>query len=185
MESMSREHGWLLLDIGRRIERSLMFIELIRTSLVPGHEHPVGNRVMEAVLISTENVITYRRRYRSYMEMETVLDLLLLDDRNPRSLIYQLDRLQEHIAELPRENQKYRLSEEEQLMLKATSRLRLSNTAQLAAPGRHSKKHRRLDALLASIHRLVEGVSDAVSLAYFSHIREAQQTVSTPEERMP
>ena len=109
MESMSREHGWLLLDIGRRIERSLMFIELITSGLVPGYDPAMANRMMEAVLISTENVITYRRRYRSYMELETVLDLLLLDDRNPRSLLYQLDRLQEHIALLPRESQKYRL----------------------------------------------------------------------------
>lgn len=185
MESMSREYGWLLLDIGRRIERSLMFIELIRSNLVTGNEAYLGNLVMEAVLITTENVITYRRRYRSYMELETVLDLLLLDDRNPRSLIYQLDRLQEHIAELPRESQKYRLSEEEQLMLKATSRLRLSNTARLSEPVKGMKNHKRLDNLLGSLQILLEQTSDAITRAYFSHIREARQTVSTPEEGAP
>ncbi|WP_373500191.1 circularly permuted type 2 ATP-grasp protein [Desulfococcus sp.] len=185
MESMSREHGWLLLDIGRRIERSLMFIELTTSSLVPGFDPAMGNRVMEAVLISTENVITYRRRYRSYMELETVLDLLLLDDRNPRSLIYQLDRLQEHIALLPRESQKYRLSEEEQLILKATSRLRLSNTARLSEPAVGSRRHGRLESLLGNLHKLLAQTSEAISQIYFSHIREDQQTVSTPEEGAP
>ncbi|MEE4357446.1 MAG: circularly permuted type 2 ATP-grasp protein [Desulfococcaceae bacterium] len=174
MESMSREYGWMLLDTGRRIERALMFIAFVRSNLVPVHHYPLDNVMMEAVLITSENIITYRRRYRSYMEMVTVLDLLLMDERNPRSLLYQLDRLQEHIADLPRERDTYRLSEEERLMLKAVSRLRLCHTPHLAEISDRSGEYKRLDGLLDSIRRLLEKTSETVSQNYFSHIQESR-----------
>lgn len=170
MESMSREYGWLLLDTGRRIERALMFIEIIRNNLVPGHETPLDAVMMEAVLATTENVITYRRRYRSHMELATTLDLLLKDDKNPRSLIYQLDQIQEHIAELPRERE-IRLSEEERMILKATSRLRLSHTDRLAEISEEAGSYKRLNSLLLSIRHLLEQTSEALSKRYFSHVQ--------------
>ena len=54
---------------------------------------PTDSLLLESVLTAAESIITYRRRYRSQAQLETVLDLLLLDADNPRSLAYQLDRL--------------------------------------------------------------------------------------------
>ena len=54
----------------------------------------------DAVLGSNESLVAYRRRYRSEFDFHAVLDLLLHDDANPRSLAYQLDRLREHTAGL-------------------------------------------------------------------------------------
>lgn len=182
MESMSRELGWMMLDIGRRTERSIMFIGLMRAMLVPRYEPPLDSMVMEAVLVTTENIITYRRRYRSYIEMESVLDLLLMDDKNPRSLVYQLHQLQDHIVDLPRERNTHRLSAEERLMMKAVSRLRLSHTGQLAHPPADDNRYRRIEGLLASLRFLLERTSEALSQTYFTHTQTSQQLVQSLSE---
>lgn len=182
MESMSREPGWMLLDIGRRIERALMFIDFFRQTLVRRHNTPLAHLMLEAVLITTENIITYRRRYRSYLEPATVLDLVLMDENNPRALMYQLVQLQEHIQKLPRETVGHQLSEEQQLVLKAYTRLRLSNTASLAQVVEKTGAYQRLDALLVSLRNLLIRISDALSKTYFSHTQESQQLASRPAE---
>ena len=46
--------------------------------------------------------MTYRRRYMSQLQTAPVLDLLLADEANPRSLAYQLAALAESIDQLPR-----------------------------------------------------------------------------------
>ena len=44
--------------------------------------------------------MTYRRRYMSRLQTAPVLDLLLADEANPRSLAYQLAALAESIDQL-------------------------------------------------------------------------------------
>jgi uncharacterized circularly permuted ATP-grasp superfamily protein/uncharacterized alpha-E superfamily protein len=182
MENMSREAGWLLLDTGRRIERALMLISFYRAHLTARTEAAAGNLLLEAVLATTENIITYRRRYRSYLEMETVLDLLLLDANNPRSLVYQLDTLKDHIDALPREREAYRLSEEERLIQKAVTRLRLANTALLARVVEKSDSRQRLDGLLSSLEVLLTRIAESLSRTYFSHTPESRQLVGSARE---
>jgi uncharacterized alpha-E superfamily protein len=61
----------------------------------------VSGAVGEFVLASTESLVAYRRRYRTDIELESLIDLLVLDDRNPRSLAFQVDRIREDLASLP------------------------------------------------------------------------------------
>ena len=111
-ESMTRETGWLLLDIGRRIERGQLLISLVRSTLVPRTNELEEHLLLEAVLHAKQSLITYRRRYRSYLQLGSVLELLLVDETNPRSLVYQFGELQEHIKALPRTYRAWHLSEE-------------------------------------------------------------------------
>jgi uncharacterized alpha-E superfamily protein len=57
--------------------------------------------LFETTLIATESLIEYRRRHRSDLALDAVIDLLLIDDANPRSLAFQLDRLREDLVALP------------------------------------------------------------------------------------
>ncbi len=82
-ESMTRETGWLLLDIGRRLERGLGLIALLRATLVPSLDDAVQRQLMETVLVICDSLNTFRRRYRSYMHLPTVLELLLMDQEHP------------------------------------------------------------------------------------------------------
>ena len=185
MESMSREPGWMLLDSGRRIERALMFISFIRLNLINRRNSSTYNMLLEAVLIATENIITYRRRYRSYLDLETVMDLLLLDENNPRSVLYQLNSLRQHIRRLPRGQNVYRLCEHERLVLKAWSGLRLIEPERLVRFSESSGKYQGIDRLLASMKILLERASEALSNSYFSHTQPARMLTSDLSEPLP
>ncbi len=124
-ESTTRGHNWLLLDSGRRLERAVLLTSFIRATLTQVYPAPLDTMICESVLTTTENIITYRRRYHSYLHIQTVLEQLLLDETNPRGLIYQLDQLQHHLRHLPRPSLGFRMSYEQRAVLDAATRLRL------------------------------------------------------------
>lgn len=175
-ESMTREAGWLLLDIGRRIERGLLLVNLVRTTLVPRFAELEEHLLQEAVLSTMQSLITYRRRYRSYLQLGTVLELLLIDERNPRSLAYQFNRLQDYIARLPRTSQERRLSGAQKLVLEAHTQLRLIDIAELAGDNRAGTR-RELDSLLAGQKKALTGTSEMLTRAYFTHAEIARPLV--------
>ena len=175
-ESMTQTIGWLSLDMGRRIERALLLIRLCRSSLVGAYDDWLENRLLESMLAAAESLITYRGRYRAELHFPTVLELLLLDESNPRALVYQLKRLQEQIRSLPREKLGYRLSEEEQLILEALTQLQLSNTMQLAE--RSGQMRQGLEKLLSRLTQLLHALSEALTRNYFSHVQGPQQFVA-------
>lgn len=100
-ETMVRDVGWYLMDIGIRLERAQFLVATLEATLTQRRSAAVDSLVLESVLIATESVITYRRRHQTRATVRTVLDLLLLDARNPRSLQFQVDRLVADLAEVP------------------------------------------------------------------------------------
>ncbi|MGW6128653.1 circularly permuted type 2 ATP-grasp protein [Cellulomonas sp. NPDC055163] len=100
-ESMVRDLGWRFLDGGRRLERAQFLVDTLAATLTTQRSEDVDSLVLESLLIQHESVITYRRRNQAGATVATVLDLLLLDRTNPRSLGYQLDRLREDLAGVP------------------------------------------------------------------------------------
>jgi uncharacterized alpha-E superfamily protein len=99
MENMTRGHGWRFLDIGRRLERGVNIITLVQGAL----SLEQNMAVLEPVLEIADSVMTYRRRYFAQPQWPAVLDLLLADDTNPRSLAFQLVALTGHASNLPRD----------------------------------------------------------------------------------
>jgi uncharacterized circularly permuted ATP-grasp superfamily protein/uncharacterized alpha-E superfamily protein len=179
-ESMTREQGWLLLDTGRRLERGLYFTGLLRTMLAPRHDPAVAPHIFEAVLSTTENIITYRHRYRSYMELRTILDQLMLDSANPRSIVYQLNRLRKHVAALPRERLGHGLAEEERLAAEAQSLLHLADLDRLTEPLPEAPVLPRLEGLLKRLGALLSTISDVLTQVYFSHAPMSRQLTAGP-----
>ena len=178
-ESMTQTIGWMSLDMGRRIERALLLIVLCRSSLVAVQDEWIEDLLLESVLAAAESLITYRSRYRAALHFPTVLELLLLDEGNPRSLLYQLKRLQEQIRVLPREKLGYRLSEEEQLILEALTQLQLSDTIDLAERSEHTAQRNGLEKLLVRLAQILVDISDVLTHTYFSHIQRPQQLTTT------
>lgn len=176
-ESMTREAGWLLLDMGRRIERGLQLLSLMRSCLVPRHGDDAGLLLLEAVLATEESLITYRRRYRSYPELQRVVELLLLDPLNPRGLAFQLEQLQHHLAKLPGERTASGLSVVERPVVDAHTRLRLARVDDLSRAGRRASTHLGLERLLLRLQRLLEEASQAVEQRYFRHVVDPRQLV--------
>jgi uncharacterized circularly permuted ATP-grasp superfamily protein/uncharacterized alpha-E superfamily protein len=167
VESMVRDLGWRFMDAGRRLERSLQLLSLLRATVEEARDTATDSLVLESVLGAAESIITYRFRYRSHAQLETVLDLLLLDAGNPRSLAYQLDLLTADLDALPPASEQ-RLREEQRLLLEASTALRLADWPALV---REDQRGRRpaLDELLARLLELLLAAGDAVDRNHFVH----------------
>jgi len=174
-ESMAREAGWLLLDIGRRLERALGLISLLRATLVPGMDDATKGQLMETVLVICDSLNTYRRRYHSYMHLPTVLELILMDPHHPRSLAYQLNCLQQHVAELPRTQVSHRLGDDERAVLEAFTALRLADAVELSRIGESDGYCKGLEELLSAQTESLWQLSEVITGTYFSHSQPPQQ----------
>ena len=71
----------------------------MRHGLNPASRDESGE--LQTLLEIADSSLTYRSRYLTSMRADLVLDLLLLDEANPRSAAFQLARLREHVEELP------------------------------------------------------------------------------------
>ncbi len=96
-ENMNRLAGWRFLEIGRRIERSIALLRFARTFAEPAA--PRG--ALNVLLQLADSQITYRTRYVMLEARGPVLDLVLLDPDNPRSLMFQIQRIADHLRVLP------------------------------------------------------------------------------------
>ncbi len=167
LESMTRDAGWRLLDSGRRIERAQFQLAVIRHFLVEGRTLEEEQLVMETVLAASDSLVTYRKRYRTHPRIELVLELLLLEPNNARSLLYQIQRLEGNIDRLPRQAKGARLTTEQRILVETASRLRLTDIATLTSTnvGRRRKLESFVDHMLYSLGHL----SNALTLTYFRH----------------
>lgn len=96
-ENMNRLTGWRFLEMGRRIERSIVLLRYARTFAEPG----VPSGALDVLLQLADSQITYRSRYVTMEARGPVLDLVLLDPDNPRSLAFQVQRMAAHLQVLP------------------------------------------------------------------------------------
>ena len=62
-ESISREQGWIMLDMGRKIEQCMLLTSMLRSTLVNKHDEQVDYNLQEAVLKSNETLVNYRYKY--------------------------------------------------------------------------------------------------------------------------
>jgi uncharacterized circularly permuted ATP-grasp superfamily protein/uncharacterized alpha-E superfamily protein len=107
-ETMTRSQGWRFLDIGRRLERATWYSALIRSVSTAALDNGgrVGIRLtvaLDLLLELCDSFMTYRTRYMTLPEFPLVVDLLVKDQTNPRSVAYQLERLALHCRRLPGE----------------------------------------------------------------------------------
>jgi uncharacterized alpha-E superfamily protein len=169
---MTRGQGWRFLHMGRRLERSLQLTALLRSTLVVvrSPEPPL----LEAILEVADSSMTYRRRYMSHLETAPVLDLLLADEANPRSLAYQLAALAESIDRLPRSKSTSPRTTSQRTILSALTRLRVAEIAPLVRD--YSSGYRgALDALLGQLEDEIPTLSDQLSRDYFTHLQPPRQ----------
>lgn len=98
MENMTRGYGWVFLDLGRRIERGIFMARLTAALLAAGEASQI---LLEPALEIADSVMTHRRYYFWEPHVSSVLELLVKDRRNPRSVAFQLAAIKGHAAILP------------------------------------------------------------------------------------
>ncbi len=123
---MSQLAGWRFLELGRRIERAHRDLPLrapVRRSATE------LDGALDVLLELADSQITYRLRYVMVAARAPVIDLVVLDPNNPRSVAYQLDRIEAHLAALPKRSDDGRLSPPEQIATALATQLRTADAA--------------------------------------------------------
>lgn len=163
-ESMIRDAGWTMMDIGKRIERGLGLTGLLRATLVDVRSRGAEQTITEATLVACESSVIYRRRMLGTVRVAAVADLLLFDTENPRSLAYQFDRLREDLRALPGSSGS---SPPQRLVDDLATRLRRVDPADLedvTADGRRAE----LADLLDSVQRDLRALSGVITTTHLS-----------------
>src|SRR6202041_2161485 len=152
-ENMTQLAGWRFLELGRRIERALLTCRLVRCFAEA--DAPDGG--LDVMLELADSQISYRQRYVMIAALAPVVDLVMLDPNNPRSVIFQLDRIETHLGALPQRNSTGRLSPVQQIAASIATRLRTADAAKID------------DALIMDIELSLMKLSDAISAAYLTN----------------
>lgn len=151
-ENMNRLIGWHFLDMGRRIERAIntsLYLKFLGTPQSP-------TSALDLVLELCDSQITYRSRYVATAAIP-MLDLLLLDDNNPRSVAFQVASLCNHLVSLPETAVDGRPSRPLRICRRIETRLSTEMAEDM-----------NLEQLTRMVDDLQE-ISNAVSGRFFSH----------------
>ncbi|PCF97119.1 circularly permuted type 2 ATP-grasp protein [Vreelandella nigrificans] len=179
-ETMPHHYGWRFMDIGRFLDRVLGLLSLLKLTL--NAPHSPGLALWEVVLATTDNFTAYRRRYRSELHPEAILDLLLFDETNPRSVGYMLKRLERQMDKLPGSSSPYR-NAERRLLIQANAALHLADIDRISHLADTPEAQEALEQLLDDLITPLNALSDAISHSHFSHIERPRQLVSMePDE---
>jgi len=154
LDGMTRGAGWRFLSIGRRIERLMHLCTALQIATQEGRAHG-----LDWLLELCDSIGTYRSRYLVAPEWLPVLDILVRDDTNPRSIAFQVKGLSEYIAKLELSHGRFASD------VLAPAELRLRElTAQDLNP-----ESEALAQLLDQLHKCASTVSDEITLKFFSH----------------
>jgi uncharacterized circularly permuted ATP-grasp superfamily protein/uncharacterized alpha-E superfamily protein len=172
MESMTRGHGWRFLDMGRKIERAAHTVGLLRWTAAgwPSVEGPL----LEALLEIADSSMTYRRRYLSGVQVAPVLDLLIADESNPRSLVFLLQELRDEIDHLPHDPNEAMRAPEQRMIVSLLTAVQLADIKALARSEENGQRT-QLDAFLADLQQKLPLLADAISDHYLSHLQTSRQ----------
>jgi uncharacterized circularly permuted ATP-grasp superfamily protein/uncharacterized alpha-E superfamily protein len=177
-ESILREQGWVMLDTGRKMEQSQLMVSLLRSTLVNKHNEQIEYFLQECVLVTSESLVNYRYKYRASIQLSLVLDLMLLDPSNPRSLVYQVERLKTYLENLPKSIEDPVLPEQERLIGEAYTLLKSAERDQLALPDDKETAYLQLDIFLSKLYTLLCGITEVISNTYFKHAQAQTQLFS-------
>ena len=177
LENITRGRSWRFLDMGRRIERSLQTSRLLENLLFTSRGIGDDSLLRDSVLTVVDSLMTYRRRYHEDAEIPLLLDLVICDENNPRSLAFQMTRIEEHVAGLPDKRDTGSRSEIERLALETATLVRLADINRLSVTDEESGSRELLREFLGVLAARLPALSDAITGAYFQAAELPHQLV--------
>jgi uncharacterized circularly permuted ATP-grasp superfamily protein/uncharacterized alpha-E superfamily protein len=163
-ESMVQDVGWSMMDIGKRIERGLALTALLRATMRTVRSPEAEQTITESTLVACESSVIYRRRMLGKVSVAAVADLVLFDTENPRSLVYQLERLRANLRALPGSSGS---SRPERLVDDIATRLRRLDPADLEEATADGTRTTLVE-LLDGIHRDLRELSGVITATHLS-----------------
>jgi uncharacterized alpha-E superfamily protein len=177
-ESMVRDVGWTMMDIGKRIERGLWLTALLQATLTVVRGAAAEQTVIESTLVACESSVIYRRRTVGAISVAALAELMLFDGQNPRSLLYQLERLRINLKDVPGSSGS---SRPERLVDEMGTLLRRSHPAELARVSGDGRRT-ELAELLGAVHNELRSLADAITTTQLA-VPGGMQPLWGPDER--
>jgi uncharacterized alpha-E superfamily protein len=176
-ENINRGSGWLFMSLGRRLERAIYLTRQLREVASPLAEQDWS--FLECLLEVADSSVSYRTRYFTTLQPIAVLDLLMADESNPRSLDFQLRHLADLYRNLPRHT-----ADDLQAMRAAVGSLRSFDLREIKYPLPGAERAAnsfdglfQLERFLRDLERLLPSWSNNLSSTYFSHARTLPITI--------
>ena len=176
-ENMTRGPKFLFMDLGRRTERASHLAWLVRQALYETDAFEADH--IRTVLEIADSAMTYRSRYLNLIQVVPFIDLLLLDEANPRSVAFQLAAIESYLRELPRitlaqrSDVPGRIATEVRNLVANTHPARVSVCEHGVRPA--------LSDFADTVRQDVGMLSDAIAAAYFQHAsRRRTGAAATP-----
>jgi uncharacterized alpha-E superfamily protein len=166
LDGMTRDPGWRFLSIGRRIERLQTLAASLRLALAGAPEEN-----LTWLLRLTDSIITYRARYSTRPQWLPVLDLLVRDDANPRSIAFQVRGLADYVRRLEIMFGEFG---DEKMQAPAAALAALDPGTDL----RHGSA--RLAQLLEDCESAAGRLGEQLGHRFFSHVGEASRQTFAP-----
>jgi uncharacterized alpha-E superfamily protein len=163
-ESMVHDVGWTMMDIGKRIERGLGLTALLRATLSAVRTPGAEQAIIESTLVACESAVIYRRRNPGVVSVAAVAELVLFDAENPRSLVFQLERLRADLKRLPGSSGSTR---PERRVDEIIARLRRTEPADLEMIGTDGARS-ELTELLLGVHTDLRDLSGVITATHLS-----------------
>lgn len=167
-DRMTRDDGWQLLTVGRYLER----LGFLTSALELGLRAGVLDRPAEdgsgfvALLALFDSTITYQAQNQQSRELAALLDLLVLDNENPRSLAWVARTLRTRLSKLAGAG-----TPDAEALTQSIPDLSSWQLEALATPDADGKLGDLLEGL-ASCSKAVHIISESISARYFSHTRD-------------
>ena len=152
-ENMNRAAGWRFLEMGRRAERAVNTTRFARQFAYD----EATDEDLDVLLTLVDCQITYRSRYLVAPSLAPVRDLAVLDPYNPRSVAFQVQALNEHIASLPALRESGLIERPQRLAVAVQSALTTAEASHLDTKS------------LFSLEQDLLNLADAIGLHYFPH----------------
>ena len=169
-DRMTRDDGWRLLSIGRHIERLGFLAASLELGFETGSIHDASG--FEAMVDLFDSTITFHSRYQQSHDVAALLDLLVMDRDNPRSLCWVAQTLRGRLARLAGSAP----GELSTLSLEVPNP-DLWKLEDLCRTGITHRHHPHLVDLLQLCTTSAYTLSDEISVAYFTHAGEAKQSL--------
>jgi uncharacterized circularly permuted ATP-grasp superfamily protein/uncharacterized alpha-E superfamily protein len=158
-------NGWFLVEMGRRMERSIHLVAHLQHMLHYTYDPAL---LYEVILQIQVSLVTHQRRFPLKKSRSSLMSVLLLDAEYPRSLAYQLLRLDALNRDLPDPKLSGQLAAHEKHLLQALA------TCRSLEPQVSDHQIEHMEQSLEQIRHSMEDFATTLMLRYFSHTRQTR-----------